>query len=35
MHGRPELGMDHSWEEVAPGQGFTYTPCIEIFDEHN
>jgi hypothetical protein len=35
IHGRSEIDMDCSWEEVATGQGFTYTPCIEIFDDRN
>jgi hypothetical protein len=35
MHGRPELDMDSSWKEDESGEGFTYTSCIEIFDEHS
>jgi hypothetical protein len=35
MHGWSEIDMDRSWEEVAAGQGFTYTPCIEIFDDRS
>jgi hypothetical protein len=27
--------MDNSWNEVGSGEGFTYTPCIEIFDEQS
>jgi hypothetical protein len=31
----PELDMDSSWKEDGSGEGFTYTPCIEIFDEQS
>jgi hypothetical protein len=31
----PELDMDSSWKEDGSGEGFTYTPCIEIFDKQS
>jgi hypothetical protein len=35
MHARPALDMDSSWKEDGSGAGFSYTPCIEIFDEQS
>jgi hypothetical protein len=35
MHGKTEVDMDSSWNEVGSGEGFTYTTCIEIIDEQS
>jgi hypothetical protein len=33
MHGRSELEMDTSWNQVGSAEGCTYTECLEMFDE--
>jgi hypothetical protein len=34
MHGRPQLDIDNSWNQLGSSEGFTYTECLPLFDEH-